>query len=115
MKHLIGSCPRVRVQDDGRQVLVDLDGVLVIAHSDKEDAAAAWKKTYVHHPLTAFLDHGPGGTGEPVARTHSPTPLETSMPMPMPMPMLAIKGKYRIINTRADGDTVSFRGNLLVG
>ncbi|GGS29728.1 hypothetical protein GCM10010238_18310 [Streptomyces griseoviridis] len=51
---------------DGR-VTVDLDGVLVIAHSDKEDAAATWKKTYGHHPLTAFVDHGPGGTGEPVA------------------------------------------------
>ncbi|KOV34722.1 transposase [Streptomyces sp. XY152] len=49
------------------QVTVDLDGVLVIAHSDKQDAAATWKKTYGHHPLTAFVDHGPGGTGEPVA------------------------------------------------
>jgi hypothetical protein len=28
--------------------------------------------------------------------------------MPTPMPMLAIKGTYRIINTRPDGDTVSF-------
>jgi hypothetical protein len=53
--------------DADRQVTVDLDGVLVIAHSDKEDAAATWKKTYGHHPLTAFVDHGPGGTGEPVA------------------------------------------------
>ncbi|MER6732588.1 IS1380 family transposase [Streptomyces puniciscabiei] len=53
--------------DVGGQVTVDLDGVLVIAHSDKEDAAATWKKTYGHHPLTAFVDHGPGGTGEPVA------------------------------------------------
>lgn len=49
------------------QVTVDLDGVLLIAHSDKQDAAATWKKTYGHHPLTAFVDHGPGGTGEPVA------------------------------------------------
>ncbi|MEV6994313.1 IS1380 family transposase [Streptomyces sp. NPDC093228] len=53
--------------DADGQVIVDLDGVLVIAHSDKEDATATWKKTYGHHPLTAFLDHGPGGTGEPVA------------------------------------------------
>lgn len=53
--------------DADGQVTVDLDGVLVIAHSDKEDAAATWKKTYGHHPLTAFADHGPGGTGEPVA------------------------------------------------
>ncbi|MFE7278779.1 IS1380 family transposase, partial [Streptomyces sp. NPDC057623] len=53
--------------DADGQVTVDLDGVLVIAHSDKQDAAATWKKTYGHHPLTAFVDHGPGGTGEPVA------------------------------------------------
>jgi hypothetical protein len=55
-----------RPDADG-QVTVDLDGALVIAHSNKEDAAATWKKTYGHHPLTAFVDHGPGGTGEPVA------------------------------------------------
>ncbi|WP_327188526.1 IS1380 family transposase [Streptomyces xinghaiensis] len=48
-------------------VTVDLDGVLVIAHSDKEDAAPTWKRTYGHHPLMAFVDHGQGGTGEPVA------------------------------------------------
>ncbi|MET8014828.1 IS1380 family transposase [Streptomyces sp. NPDC005271] len=53
--------------DADGQVTVDLDGVLVIAHFDKEDAAATWKKTYGHHPLTAFVDHGQGGTGEPVA------------------------------------------------
>ncbi|MEU7474170.1 IS1380 family transposase [Streptomyces sp. NPDC044984] len=53
--------------DADGQVTVDLDGVLVIAHSDKQDAAATWRKTYGHHPLTAFVDHGPGGTGEPVA------------------------------------------------
>ncbi|MER6559818.1 IS1380 family transposase [Streptomyces sp. NPDC001027] len=56
-----------RAPDADGQVTVDLDGVLVIAHSDKEDAAATWKKTYGHHPLTAFVDHGTGGTGEPVA------------------------------------------------
>ncbi|MET8566449.1 IS1380 family transposase [Streptomyces flaveolus] len=48
-------------------VTVDLDGVLVIAHSDKEDTAATWKKTFGHHPLMAFVDHGTGGSGEPVA------------------------------------------------
>lgn len=46
---------------------VGLDGVLVIAYSDKEDAAPTWKRTYGHHPLMCFVDHGQGGTGEPVA------------------------------------------------
>ena len=53
--------------DAGGQVTVDLDGVLVISHSDKQDAAATWKKTYGHHPLMAFVDHGTVGSGEPGA------------------------------------------------
>ncbi|MFD5066020.1 IS1380 family transposase, partial [Streptomyces sp. NPDC058394] len=53
--------------DAGGQVIVDLDGALVLAHSDKQDAAATWKKSYGHHPLMGFVDHGRGGTGEPVA------------------------------------------------
>ncbi len=32
--------------DTGGMVTVDLDGVLVIAHSDKEDAAPTWERTY---------------------------------------------------------------------
>ncbi|MET8130333.1 IS1380 family transposase [Streptomyces sp. NPDC005065] len=53
--------------DAAGQVIVDLDGVLVLAHSDKQDAAATWKKSFGHHPLMGFVDHGSGGTGEPVA------------------------------------------------
>ncbi|WP_377271683.1 IS1380 family transposase [Peterkaempfera sp. SMS 1(5)a] len=51
----------------GGQVIVDIDGVLVLAHSDKQDATRTWKKTYGHHPLVAFVDHGAAGGGEPVA------------------------------------------------
>jgi hypothetical protein len=47
-------------------VVVDVDGVLVTAHSDKEQAAPTFKKGFGHHPLVAFVDHGPNGTGEPV-------------------------------------------------
>ncbi|MFB7919166.1 IS1380 family transposase [Streptomyces sp. NPDC056061] len=56
---------------DGR-VTVDQDGVLVVAHSDKQDAAPTWKKTYGHQPLMGFVDHGPGGTGEAVAALLKP-------------------------------------------
>ncbi|MFG2985724.1 IS1380 family transposase [Streptomyces sp. NPDC048258] len=49
--------------DADGQVIVDIDGVLVLAHSDKQDAAATWKKTFGHHPLMAFVDHGRGGSG----------------------------------------------------
>jgi hypothetical protein len=41
--------------------------VLVLAHSEKQDAASTWKKTFGHHPLFAFVDHGREGSGEPAA------------------------------------------------
>jgi hypothetical protein len=53
--------------DAGGEVIVDIDGVLVLAHSEKQGAAATWKKTFGHHPLVAFVDHGREGSGEPVA------------------------------------------------
>jgi hypothetical protein len=46
---------------------VDLDATIVIAHSDKQNAAPTWKHTYGFHPMTAFIDHGPAGTGEAAA------------------------------------------------
>jgi hypothetical protein len=51
----------------GGLVTVDLDATVVIAHSEKENAAPTWKKTFGFHPLCAFADHGPDGTGEPLA------------------------------------------------
>jgi len=47
-------------------LVIDIDGVLVTAHSDKEQAAPTFKRGYGHHPLVAFVDHGQQGTGEPV-------------------------------------------------
>jgi len=52
---------------DGGLVTVDLDATIVIAHSDKEQAAPTWKKTFGFHPMTAWADHGAGGAGEPLA------------------------------------------------
>jgi hypothetical protein len=52
---------------DGGLVTVDLDATIVIAHSEKEQAAPTWKKTFGHHPMTAWADHGQGGNGEPLA------------------------------------------------
>ena len=53
--------------DHRRPLVVDVDATLVTAHSDKEQAAATFKRGWGHHPLAAFVDHGPGGTGEPAA------------------------------------------------
>jgi hypothetical protein len=46
---------------------VDIDATIVTAHSDKQQAAPTWKKTYGFHPLTVFADHGADGSGEPLA------------------------------------------------
>jgi hypothetical protein len=52
---------------DGSLVTLDLDATVVIAHSEKEQAAPTWKKTFGFHPMTAWADHGPSGSGEPLA------------------------------------------------
>jgi hypothetical protein len=52
---------------DGGPVVIDLDATIVIAHSEKEQAAPTWKKTFGHHPMTAWADHGQAGNGEPLA------------------------------------------------
>lgn len=46
---------------------MDLDATIVISRSDKQHAAPTWKKSYRFHPMAAFVDHNPGGGGEPLA------------------------------------------------
>jgi hypothetical protein len=53
--------------DAGRPLIIDVDATLVTAHSEKEGAAPTFKRGFGHHPLWAFVDHGPTGTGEPLA------------------------------------------------
>jgi hypothetical protein len=48
-------------------LIIDLDATLLDAHSDKEHAAPTFKKGFGFHPLGAWADHGPDGTGEPLA------------------------------------------------
>jgi hypothetical protein len=50
-----------------RPVVIDLDAIIVIAHSEMEQAAPTWKKTLGFHPMTAWADHGQDGNGEPLA------------------------------------------------
>jgi hypothetical protein len=60
-----GSIPAARVADAdlGSTVVIRLDASLVIAHSDKEQATATFKRTWGHYPLTAWCDN----TGESLA------------------------------------------------
>ena len=65
--HLAGDHAPDAGVDGRRPLVVDVDATLVTAHSDKEGAAPTFKRGYGHHPLWAFVDHGPAGTGEPLA------------------------------------------------
>ena len=51
----------------GAEVVVDLDATLIGAHSEKEGATPNFKRGFGFHPMLAFVDHGVGGTGEPLA------------------------------------------------
>lgn len=53
--------------DATQPLIIDLDATLVTSHSEnKEQAAATYKRGFGFHPLCAFVDHGPTGTGEPL-------------------------------------------------
>ena len=62
--HAAGGGPDTDTEDC---VPLDIDATIVIAHSEKEDAPPTYKRTFGHHPVLAFLDHGAGGTGEALA------------------------------------------------
>lgn len=53
--------------DERSPLILDVDATLVSSHSDKEQAAPTFKKTFGFHPLLAFVDHGAQGSGEPLA------------------------------------------------
>jgi hypothetical protein len=58
--------------DTGNPLIIDVDATLVTAHSDKQGAAPTFKKGFGHHPLWAFCDHGPTGSGEPLSHLLRP-------------------------------------------
>lgn len=52
---------------ENHTVVVDLDATLIGAHSEKELASPNYKRGFGFHPMMAFVDHGLGGTSEPLA------------------------------------------------
>ena len=48
-------------------LVIDVDATITIAHSEKENAAKTWKKTFGFHPLLAFLDRPEVSGGEALA------------------------------------------------
>jgi hypothetical protein len=53
--------------DLSAELVLDFDATVVIAHSDKQDAAPTWKHTYGFHPLYCFLDRPDVSSGEALA------------------------------------------------
>jgi hypothetical protein len=49
-------------------LVIDLDGHIVVCHSEKEQAAPTFKHTFGYHPVLAFCDN----TGEFLAATLRP-------------------------------------------
>jgi len=103
--------------DAGGQMIVDIDGVLVLAHSEKQGAAATWKKTFGHHPLMAFVDHGRGGSGEPVAALLRPgnagsntavDHITTAQLALAQLPKKYRRGRQTLIRTDSGGGTHEF-------
>ncbi|MFC8278435.1 IS1380 family transposase [Streptomyces sp. NPDC057271] len=103
--------------DAAGQVIVDLDGVLVLAHSEKQDATATWKKTFGHHPLMGFVDHGSGGSGEPVAGLLRPgnagsntaaDHITTAQLALAQLPKKYRRGRQTLIRTDSGGGTHEF-------
>lgn len=50
-----------------RELHLDFDATISIAHSEKENAAATWKRTFGFHPLLCFLDRPEVAGGEALA------------------------------------------------
>ena len=60
------AAARARAWDAGAapsEVVIDVDGTLIDAHSDKQDATATYKHGFGFYPLVAYLDE----TGEALA------------------------------------------------
>lgn len=53
--------------DLGEELRLDFDATISIAHSEKENAAATWKRTFGFHPLLCFLDRPDLAGGEALA------------------------------------------------
>jgi hypothetical protein len=53
--------------DLDQELCLDFDATITIAHSEKENAAATWKRTFGFHPLLCFLDRPDIGGGEALA------------------------------------------------
>lgn len=62
-----GAAPVLTTDQGAGPLVLDVDATITVAHSDKENAAATWKRTFGFHPLLVFLDRGEIAGGEALA------------------------------------------------
>jgi hypothetical protein len=53
--------------DLDQELCLDFDATITVAHSEKENTAATWKRTFGFHPLLCFLDRPDIAGGEALA------------------------------------------------
>ena len=93
--------------------------MLVLADSKKLATAATWKKTFGHHPLVAFVDHGQAGSAEPAGaaaarrrRLHHNEVTSKQPGSPWPAPHAPAAGPRDAIRTDSSGGTHAFADRL---
>jgi hypothetical protein len=104
---------------DGSLIPADIDATIVLAHSEKEQAAPTWKKTFGFHPLAAFAGHGAGAGGEALAillrpgNAGSSTAVEHTEAARLALAQLPRRQRRRVlIRTDSGGGTHGFLGWL---
>jgi Transposase DDE domain group 1 len=104
---------------DTNLLLVDVDGTLLDAHSDKEGAAGTYKGGFGFYPMVCFLDRG-DGTGEALAGVLRPgnagsnTASDHIEVVDLALAQLPPAARQQPILVRADtgGATHAFTGHL---
>jgi hypothetical protein len=64
--------------DLSQELCLDFDATITIAHSEKENAAATWKKTFGFHPLLCWSRRWPSQGAWPTRRCSAPTDMDAS-------------------------------------
>ncbi|MFF4250634.1 transposase [Streptomyces sp. NPDC001663] len=102
--------------DAGGQVIVDIDGVLVLAHSRSRTPRPGRRRSGTN-PLMGFVDHSRGGSGEPVVGLLRPgnacsntaaDHIEATKLALAQLPKRLRRGRQTLIRTDSGGGTHEF-------
>ncbi len=101
-------------------LIVDLDATITLSHSVKELAQPTFKGTFGHHPLLAFVDHGPDGGGEALAGllrrggANANAAADHITVLDLALAQLPAAGRGRVlVRTDAGGGTKAFLAHIV--